>query len=89
MSDKTPSEKAARKQAREFKKYLGALTATVQRAIAAIDAEMLKPHSVERGKRIAGITNALELQNDMALRFVLGKTKPRKRRPLPVHSFLK
>lgn len=74
----TPAEKAARRQAREVKKYLAALTKTVQRAIEAIDAEMLKPNSFERGKRIAKITNVLELQNDMALRFGLGKTKRRK-----------
>lgn len=66
-------------QERNLKKCLAALTTTVQRAIAEIDSEMLKPHGAGRGKRIAAITNALELQNDMALRFGLGKTKPRRK----------
>jgi len=36
-----------------------------------IDAEMKLPSSVERGKRIAKITNFLELQNDITMRLGL------------------
>lgn len=69
--------KVSRRDTRELRKYLTVLATTTQRAIAALDAEMLKPHSNERGKRIAEVTNALEMQNDMAMRFGLGKIKRR------------
>lgn len=71
--------KVSRKDTRELRKYLTVLTTTTERAIGAIDAEMRKPSTTGRGQQIARITNALELQNDLALRFGLGKTRaPRK-----------
>ena len=48
------------------------LAYAVALAIRQIDVEMKLPPSNERGKRIAEITNQLELQNDSALHFKLG-----------------
>lgn len=59
------------RELREARKHLRDLTSMVARAIAAIDAEMKRPASNERGARIAQITNALELENDIAKRFGL------------------
>lgn len=61
----------AERQSRKHKKYLKQLTASVSKVIEAIDKEMKKPSSTERGKNIAALTNWLELQNDMAKRFGL------------------
>jgi hypothetical protein len=68
--------------ARDLRKHLRSLTATVTKACAAIDAEMALPASAKRGRRIAEITNALEFANDIARHFALGvhlktKNKPR------------
>lgn len=63
------------RQARELKKHLRDLTVCVTQCLAALDAEMLKPSTPERGSRIARISNALNLQNDIARRFGLGLTK--------------
>lgn len=71
--------KVSRRDSRELRKYFTALTKMVGLAIRAIDAEMDLPSTPERGRKIARITNALELQNDMALRFGLGKTKSRRK----------
>lgn len=59
------------KDARRFKKYLVQLTKDVQICLKAIDIEMRKPSTVERGKNIAKICNALEMQNDKARYFGL------------------
>lgn len=61
------------REARELKKHLRDLTNTVTQCLAAYDAEMAKPSSPERGGRIAKISNALNLQNDIARRFGLGE----------------
>lgn len=57
---------------REIRKHLRELIETADRVVRAIDAEMRRPPSPERGARIAQCTNALELQKDMAERFGLG-----------------
>lgn len=62
-----------KREIRNLKKHLKELTTTVRRCIDALDAELQKPSSVERGSRIAAITNALELANDSARHFGLGE----------------
>ena len=57
---------------RAHKHYLKSLTQAVAKSIAAIDAEMKKPSTPDRGKRIAAITNNLEIENDKARYFGLG-----------------
>ena len=54
------------------RKYLGVLTKTVQMFLRAHDALMRQPSTVERGKRIARLSNALEMANDRARYFGLG-----------------
>lgn len=57
---------------RAMKKHLRDLSAVVGQCVTALDAEMKQPSTVARGSRIANITNALQLQNDIARRFGLG-----------------
>lgn len=64
---------AAMRDARNLKKHLRDLTATVKICLEHLDAEMAKPSSPERGGKIARISNALNLQNDIARRFGLGE----------------
>ena len=45
---------------------LKALTDHVMRHLVFLDREMKKPESMERGKRIAQLANALEMANDVA-----------------------
>jgi len=54
------------------KKYLKQLVLACETAIDQLDIEMKKPASNERGKRIAVITNYLDLQKDQAKHFGLG-----------------
>ena len=61
-------------------KYLDSLTRSVTHALAALDEEMLKPSSVQRGKKIALICNLLQVQNDLAKRFGLGLGRKEKSR---------
>jgi len=56
----------------EEKKYLKGLTANVLKCLKAIDQEMKRQESAERGRRIAAICNCLEFYNDQAMRFGLG-----------------
>jgi len=50
--------------ARVLKRALRELSANVSVALAALDVEMKKPPSSERGKGVARILNALEMAND-------------------------
>ncbi len=59
-------------ECRDLKKHLRDLTEVVTQCLAAYDAEMCKPSNSDRGSRIAKISNALNLQNDIAKRFGLG-----------------
>lgn len=61
-------EREYRKLRKEFREY----TDQVKAFIVLIDHTMKQPESVERGKRIADLTNKLELKNDSIRRFVLG-----------------
>jgi len=55
----TPAEK-------KMRNALVVLTEAVKKHVAALDAEMKLPSDIERGKRIAKLINALELDNDAA-----------------------
>ncbi len=59
------------KKTSEHRKHLIGLSSAVARALVLIDKEMKKPSNENRGKRIAEITNSLEMANDIALRFGL------------------
>jgi hypothetical protein len=60
------------KSATEYKKQLQSLTSCVCVFIYALDQEMEKPSNLERGKRIAALSNFLDLKNDGAMHFTLG-----------------
>lgn len=62
----------AEREARKYKKALTKLTGDVINAIAAIDLIMKERESPERGKKIAAVTNALEMANDSVRYSVLG-----------------
>ena len=64
--------RAARREAREYKKHLKHITAAVRVYVAALDRVMATPHSHGRDQEIARLTNSLELENDMARHFGLG-----------------
>ncbi len=71
-----PAENARSKPCREcraLRKHLKDLTSMTAKVIKAIDAEMDLPSSHERGKRIARLTNTLEVANDIARHFGLGQ----------------
>lgn len=74
VADKSNQYIAERRKNRDLKKHLKDLTATVSCCLVTLDAEMAKPSSPERGGRIARISNALNLQNDIARRLGLGIT---------------
>lgn len=61
------------RQIRNLKRHLRDLTRDVGACLKALDAEMVKPSTPERGQRLAAICNALNLSNDMAKRFGLGQ----------------
>lgn len=65
----------------EYKKWLKRLTQAVDKALDAIDEEMKKPSSNERGKRIAQICNFLNLENDAAKHFGLGMSLKSREEP--------
>ena len=57
---------------REYKKALIVLIAEVNSGIKRLDEEMILKESLERGGRIAQITNRLDVAIDTALHFTLG-----------------
>lgn len=70
----TPADmKALAKENRKLRKALKEHVRTVKAFIELLDAEMQKPSTVERGKRIAGWCNAVEMKNDQIRHFVLGQ----------------
>jgi hypothetical protein len=75
------------KSAADYKRALVKLTSSVNIFIDALDREMTKPSTLERGRRIAVLSNYLNLNNDMALHFGLGysfkKLERLKRKQLP------
>lgn len=66
------------RNARNVKKYLRALCGSVTQHLTALDAEMNQPPTLDRGKHIAAIANALEIAKEEAWYFGLGE-KLRKR----------
>lgn len=64
---------AEQREIRKLRKHLRDLTSVVRRGVKALDAEMKRPATSERGTRVAQVCNALELANDMAVRYGLGK----------------
>ncbi len=60
--------------ARKLRRSVESLSLTIEQVIQLIDAEMKKPSSVERGKKIAKIMNGLSYCNEWALTFTLGLT---------------
>lgn len=71
--------KEQRRAIRELRKYLKQLVSACEQSITALDSEMEKPSTHERGGRVAKITNFLELNKDQAKRFGLGITAKAKR----------
>ena len=61
----------ANPEARKLRKDLTDLTRAVHTFLVALDEEMTKPSSIERGKRIARLASALEMANDQARYFGL------------------
>lgn len=69
------------RELRDTRRILRDLVVAVEQHIAHLDRLGKMPESVERGKMLARLTNALELGNEMARRFGLGKLSARKRVP--------
>lgn len=67
-----PTDGIDTKHGKYYEGQLRELTQTVTRVASALDQEMRRPSSFERGKRIAKIINALEWANDCARHFGLG-----------------
>lgn len=59
---------------RDVRRELEKLTVVVRSVVARIDAEMKSPSTPDRGRRIAALTNELELANDVARRYGLGES---------------
>lgn len=57
---------------RSTRKALRQLSDDVKAFLAALDVEMRKPSSLERGQRVATAANALNLRNDTVRRYSLG-----------------
>lgn len=64
--------KKQKRDARNLRTNLKALTDHVMRHLVWLDAEMKKPESPERGTQIAKLANALEIANDAARYHGLG-----------------
>lgn len=73
IGEKSQQYLAERRKVRELTKHLRDITACVTICLTHLDAEMARLSSPERGGRIARISNALNLQNDIARRFGLGE----------------
>jgi hypothetical protein len=71
----TPEEKRKyldlRQECIKLRKELESLCTTTGAFLFYLDKEMLKPSDMERGKRIAKLCNALQIQNDIAMHIVL------------------
>jgi hypothetical protein len=63
----------AAKELAAYRKALKSLTADVATCLKALDLEMHKREGADRGKRVAQISNALEMQNDKIRFFVLNE----------------
>ena len=56
-----------------YKKYLKELVKVVSDAVEALDKVMQQPSTFERGKKIAQISNTLDVAKDIARHFGLGE----------------
>jgi len=76
---RTPVIRDWKKEALKYRKALVLITNHVCNATAAIDTEMKKPVSLDRGERLARICNALDMEKDLIRHFTLGQKldKPR------------
>lgn len=63
------SKRCTDRECKEAKRYLRLLIKSVEAYVKMVDAEMKKPSSVERGERIAELTNSLDMSKDIAKRF--------------------
>ncbi len=61
-----------RKESREYKKSLRALVEATQTFITNLDALMKEPSAVDRGRKIALLSNQLDYAKDIAKHFGLG-----------------
>lgn len=66
------------KSVAHYKKHLNLLCRYVRASLAQIDVVMMLPSVRERGEKIAEICNALDMANDHAWHFGLGKSLKRK-----------
>jgi len=67
-----------------LRKEMEKLTGFVKSYVVLIDDAMKQPDSIERGRRIADLSNKLEFKNDSVRRFVLEldwNGKPLRRKP--------
>lgn len=78
------------KEERKRWRQVADLVIQIETSIAALDAEMKMPPSLDRGKRIAAIVNPLEFRKDAVKHFTLGMqlgapaaSQLRKRNPKP------
>lgn len=62
----------AAQDAKKYRAALQKLTLAVMTHVNALDKEMKRPSDNERGRRIAGLCNILEMANDHARYFGLG-----------------
>lgn len=70
------------RECRVTRRHLRELTLAVQGFLVRLDNEMKGPSTVERGKRIAALANALDMTNQCARRFGFPKApQPAPRKP--------
>ncbi|OGT54324.1 MAG: hypothetical protein A3E01_15275 [Gammaproteobacteria bacterium RIFCSPHIGHO2_12_FULL_63_22] len=65
--------RGAKREIRETRKHIRALTLEVESYLACLDLEMTKHENPLRGQEIAKLSNRLEMASDIAIRFGLGK----------------
>lgn len=81
------AQNAARcSECRRLRKSLESMTKYVQAFLGALDVEMRKPSSPERGKRIAEISNKLDMANDHIRYFDLGIDYRKDKKPKARHA---
>jgi len=71
IKDWETEAKQNRKEALKYRKALKELVDSINKALEAIDIEMKKPSTMERGKKIAAICNFLDRAKDVVRFFTL------------------
>ena len=64
-------ERLTCKRCRKYQKTLKGFIVFIEQYLKALDAEMQKPSTYERGQRIAHLSNMLEIQKDLIKRHEL------------------